>query len=352
MSKLKATGRYILAIGMGVLLYNCSNDDSIGLQRIIVEEEEVEKVIVKFEEPLGTIIELKPGDDIQAAIDELHNDLVGGSVLLGEGTYVLDTTLVVYSNINIHGASSEDPSATILTIEDDAYNYPIIGNSGPFYNVSLQDFKIQGNLLDSEQHLAPFYHDDGIAAIDDSVRSDLMGILLTAGGSTYSEAEIKNLKLTNIEVSNCAMGIHVKGARDVFVTELNLHDNGMIESYYHNLYFRRVFQFTISDSKMYDSSTGNGMNVSQSEDVTLINNECYSNFFRGFRVEGETVNDVPYIINKITIENNTCTDNGTIGIRLRNITAGQVEGNTSTNNTIDTDFANISEVTFTGNSWD
>lgn len=178
-----------------------------------------------------------------------------------------------------------------------------------------------------------------------------MGILLTADGSTYAEAESSNITMNNVEVSNCAMGIHIKGARDVRLSNMNVHHNGMIEAYYHNLYFRRVFKYTIKDSEFHNSPTGNGMNHSQSEDVSLINNYCHDNFFRGLRVEGEQ----GYIINKITVSGNKCTGNGLTnaqpGIRLRNITAGTVSNNTSTGNGSNTNFGNTSSVKLTNNSW-
>ncbi|WP_282124538.1 right-handed parallel beta-helix repeat-containing protein [Algibacter mikhailovii] len=349
----------MFALMICLLFFNCSSDNVIVQEGLVVEkvqdaeiDEDVEgteegKVfsLVDFSNP----IKLNPGDDIQATIDLIRssNDDKGGNILLGKGTYVLNKPLIVYSNINIHGYSANDPSGTVITIEDNTFNQPIITNVGSLYNVSYQNFKVLGNLLDSEQHLDPTYHEEGTAGEDESIRNNLIGILLVADGDTYREAKISNVKIRNVEVSNCAMGIHFKGAREVYLTHMNLHDNGMIEAYYHNLYFRRVFKFTISNSKMYNSPTGNGMNVSQSEDVTIRSNECYSNFFRGLRVEGEQ----GFIINKINITQNACTDNGVFGIRLRNITSGLVNGNTSIDNGTDTDFENTNDLVFTNNSW-
>lgn len=296
------------------------------------------------------VIYLKAGDDIQAAIDSLHS-VKGGAIVLGAGNYNVSRALIIYSEIAICGDSSLNPWDVIITPNTTYYNEPIIFSDAPIHNVHFENFKVQGRLTDAEQHLDATYHSEGKAKADTSIHNSLMGILLTAEGSTYETAESFNITMNNLEVSNCAMGIHIKGARDVKLSNMNVHHNGMIEAYYHNLYFRRVFNFTIEDSEFHHSPTGNGMNVSQSEDVSLINNLCHDNFFRGLRVEGES----GYIINKITIVGNTCKANGLTngqpGIRLRNITTGTVASNVSTGNGSNTNFAGNGNITFTNNSW-
>lgn len=296
------------------------------------------------------VIYLSNGEDIQPAIDRLKNRK-GGDIVLGTGTYELTSPLMVGSFINLKGAPELNPSDVVITTSDTTYNDALIKCEEAIHNFSIQNLKIQGNLKDHEQHLDPTYHSEGKASADESIRNHMIGILLTAGGDTYKSTESSNITMDKVEVSNCAMGIHIKGARDVVLTNMNVHHNGMIEAYYHNLYFRRVFKFTIADSEMHHSPTGNGMNVSQSEYVTLINNRCYNNFFRGLRVEGES----GYIINNIDINGNTCTGNGLSngqpGIRIRNVSSGTVSSNTSTGNGSNTNFANYSKVSFTNNSW-
>ncbi|MCK0157892.1 right-handed parallel beta-helix repeat-containing protein [Cellulophaga sp. F20128] len=291
-------------------------------------------------------LQLVPGDNIQAAIHQL-NSQNGGTIVLGKGTYVVNKSLTVYSNITIKGYSDKDPSGVVITVEDLSFNKPIIHSKKGIHNLHFENFKVQGNLKDAEQHLDPTYHSKGKAKNIPGIRNSLLGILLTADGSSYANAKSAHITMKNIEVSNCAMGIHIKGARDVTLTNMNLHTNGMIESYYHNLYFRRVFKCLISDSKMYNSPTGNGINISQSEEITLTNNECYGNFFRGLRVEGER----GYRINQIEIAHNICTNNGDIGIRLANILDGLVHSNTATANKKDTHFRNTAKVSFESNSW-
>lgn len=290
------------------------------------------------------------GADIQAAIDSLYKRK-GGIVILGAGRYVVTEAIQVYSDIHLTGAADLQPSDVVITIEDATYNEPIIVCEEALINFSIKNLKVQGNLVDSEQHLDGTYHTDGLAAADPAIRSDLMGILLTADGDTYSNAESSDILLDNVEISNCAMGIHIKGARDVRLTNMNVHHNGMIEGYYHNLYFRRVFMFTIEDSQFHNSLTGNGMNVSQSEDVTLRNNNCYDNYFRGFRIEGES----GFKIYNILVEDNTATGNGFSseqpGIRIRNVINGLVQNNTSTGNYSNTNFGGNSGITFKNNSW-
>lgn len=293
---------------------------------------------------------LEDGADLQAAVDSLYNRK-GGNIILGAGTYVLSSPLMVHSTIHIMGDSSLNNDEVVITIVDTTFNDAMIKCEEALNNFSLTNLKVMGNLKDSEQHLDATYHSEGLAADSAHIRSDLMGILLTAEGDTYSNAESWDITMNNVEVSNCAMGIHIKGARDVYLTNMNVHHNGMIQAYYHNLYFRRVFNFTIEDSEFHNSLTGNGMNVSQSEDVTLRNNNCYDNYFRGFRIEGES----GYIINNVMVEDNTATGNGfessQPGIRIRNVTTGLVQNNTSTDNYSQTNFNNTGSTQFLSNSW-
>jgi|GEM_PF-3174570 len=341
---------YYLPLLMGLYVF-CYLQTSVRLhlkKNIILQtkEEKIQGGKIYSTNSLQTI-KLVPGDNIQAAIDQL-NKVKGGTVVLGKGTYILSKSLIVYSNINISGYSEKDPSGVLLTVTDTLYNSPIIYSKTGIHNVRYQNFKVLGNLKDSEQHLDPTYHSKGKTENIPGIRKSLLGILLTADGSSYAKAKSSNITLKNIEVSNCAMGIHIKGAKDVFLTKMNLHTNGMIEKYYHNLYFRRVFKFTITDSKMHNSLTGNGINISQSEEVTLTNNECYDNFFRGLRVEGEQ----GYRINKIDISNNRCFNNGDAGIRLVNILEGLVNSNKAKGNKKeDTRFRNTAKVSFKNNSW-
>lgn len=293
----------------------------------------------------SVLLKLKAGDDIQAAINKLHKK-DGGTILLAAGTYVISKPIELYSNIILRGELSRKQNEMIITPADARFNEPILFSEKGIHDVLLENIWVKGNLAANEQTLDPTYHTEKKAAADKSIRSKQFGIILTAGGKSYATAQSANIIMRNVEVSNCAMGIHVKGAKDVLLQNMKVHDNGLIQKFFHNVYFRRVFKFTITHSEMYNSPTANGINVSQSEDVTLTNNYCHDNYFRGLRVEGEQ----GYVINNITITGNKCINNGDVGIRACNIMGGIVSSNISSGNHPNGKFSNVGNLIVNNNT--
>ena len=266
------------------------------------------------------------GSDIQEALDAINND-GGGTLTLQKGNYIIEEPLIMYSNITLQGDASLDPSEIVISLSNTDFNDAIItnqinGNHFDVENITLKNFKIRGNLTDSEQHYPPEYHTNGTIS-NASYRNDMIGIFFNADGDDYDSAKNKNITIQDVEVRNCAMGIHIKGTRDLLLNNVKIHKNGMVEAYYHNIYFRRCFNATVINSDFYDSPTGNGMNVSQSTDINVINNNFYTNFFRGLRIEGES----GFKITNTFVDGNYCYGNGDRQFRFANTIGGTIQNN-------------------------
>lgn len=77
---------------------------------------------------------------IQAAIDAVHA-LNGGSIFIKEGNYTINSSLTIYSDINLIGSGINN---TILTAKNNL-NTSIISIGAGINNIKLSDFSIDGN---------------------------------------------------------------------------------------------------------------------------------------------------------------------------------------------------------------
>lgn len=297
----------------------------------------------------NTTVTISAGDDVQAYIDALYNTYgVNGNtctLILSAGDYVLSESLVIRSYLTLKGEDGANRSDIVFKLNNSSFNEPMITSSGTLESVTLKNFKIRGNIESSEQNLDPSYHTTSGKAISEGKRIALFGIYIYGGGEDYASAEVKDLTIENIEVRNCSMGIQIKGSRDLFCKDLKLHNNGMIQKYYHNMYLRRAFSCHIRESEMYSSATGNGINISQSDDVTVKYLNNHDNYWRGIRIEGES----GWIVDDIDVFSNTCTNNGDAGFRFYNISGGNISTNTSSGNNPNLKSSNVSGVTWNNN---
>lgn len=319
-----------------LFLFSCYTEEFQG---------ETAQTATQFETKSLTITS---GSDIQAALDAINDD-GGGTLTLQKGTYTLTEPLVIYSNITLQGDASLAPSDVTIGLSNTNFNDAIItnqinGNHFDIENVTLKNFKVRGNLADSEQHYPPEYHTNGTIS-NGSYRNNMIGIFFNADGDDYASAKNKNITIQDVEVRNCSMGIHLKGTRDLLLNNVKIHKNGMVEAFYHNVYFRRCFSATVVNSDFYDSTTGNGMNVSQSTDINMINNNFYNNFFRGLRIEGEG----GFKVTAIFVDGNYCYGNGDRQFRFANTIGGTIKNNIGYPNDLYT--SGLSNVTFTNNNF-
>ena len=222
---------------------------------------------------------------IQEAVDELHQK-GGGTVVLQKGKHRITEPIRLKSNVNLIGDYNLSRDKVIITPKSDDYSQPLIEGQN-IENVTLENFKIRGNMTEQEQQLPGSYHTSRTAYTTEGIRHNQFGILITGDGEDYDSAVNRNITIKDLVVRNCTMGIHVKGTRDLYMSRLKVHKNGLIQGFFHNVYLRRVFKAEVKFSKLYESLTGNGLNVSQSSDIKVRKNQAYDNYFRGIRVEGE-----------------------------------------------------------------
>ncbi|RMD77601.1 MAG: hypothetical protein D6820_11280 [Lentisphaerae bacterium] len=262
-------------------------------------------------------ITVVPGKSIQKALDKLSK--TGGIVTLKAGVHKVSSSLLIHSNIILQGELARDRTKVVIVPGKEGMNQPLITNNKPIHNVIIRNLTIRGDLRDEEKRYpAEYLRNKNIP-----MRTGLLGIFFNAGGDSYETAQNQNITIDNVEVINCSMGIHIKGSRDVTLSRLNLHDNGMIKKYFHNMYLRRVFNVFVKDSIFYDSPTGCGINISQSGDVHIENCEARDNFWRGIRIYGEK----GWIVKGIHVAGNRCLNNGDAGFLLCNIEGGEVLDN-------------------------
>ena len=186
----------------------------------------------------------------------------GGNVILEDKTYDLFQTIVPKSNVNLIG---QGPS-TVITwspVIADTVNKPLIEDDGstPLINVGFSDFKLQGTVDTSDPN--------------DRDRSDHMGIFFDGPGDPADASSLRhqNIAIANLEVSQFGgIGIHIKGANNVTLRDLNMSDNGWFpEDLLHNLYLLRVRNASViqtdPEAGFRDSPSGHGLRMSSLENV-------------------------------------------------------------------------------------
>jgi parallel beta-helix repeat protein len=267
-------------------------------------------------------IVVAPDESIQAAIEELG--ATGGCVTLRPGVYKIDRSIVLHSNITLQGDPSVHSDRITIIPQNEDMDAALLTNTKPITNVTIRNLSIRGNVKDGEQNYPDSYHKNPKGR----VRKGILGILFTAEGESYESAENRDITIDSVEVSHCSMGIHIKGTRDLSLTNLDIHHNGMVRKYFHNVYLRRVFKARIADSTFYDSPTGCGLNISQSGDITLTNCSAHTNYWRGMRIYGEQ----GWVIENISVTGNSCTGNGDVGFMFFNIKGGVVSHNKASQN--------------------
>ncbi len=334
---------------------NVEEDDDIVDDTTTTTPEEFEP-IYDWPELIYTVntnyevyVDPAPGDSaaiIQAAIDEV-NSSGGGTVHLSEGTYYISTSIIMKSNVTLLGDPDLYPEQIIITPGVMSFNSCIIASTGALLNVNFYNFTVKGNLTDEEQTLGPEYHEDSLAYNDgNETREDMLGIYFEANGESYDECESQDMHLKGVMITKCSMGFQTKGTRDLLVEDCYMFDNGLIEKYFHNIYLRRVFAATIQNITTAYSSTGCGVNISQSDDVTVRGIHSHDNFWRGLRLYGES----GHTFDTICVEDNLLENNLDTGLLLANINSGNVDNNTATGNNPDYYFLGCS-ITQSGNSW-
>jgi len=134
---------------------------------------------------------------------------------------------------------------------------------------------------------------------------------------------------SDVQITQCLMGLHVKGTSNLTIQDSNIHDNGGVEYYAHNLYLRRDSDANVQNSTFSDSPTGDGVNISYSDNITVQDCILANNYFRGVRAADSSYIDVL---------DNTVSGNGQDGITMNSESTGvddfRILSNTVTDNSV------------------
>ena len=267
--------------------------------------------------------------DLQQAINNV-SEAGGGVVSFEQGTYVLNDTIELKSDVTLQGAGT---GATVLqksetlTIPD---GQGLLYTKGGVQDAILRDLTIDVNAANAPEDNSNY----GLLIIDSS------------GQKNY------RVLLESIEVINAGMGLHAKGTYDLIVRNSTLHDNGWGKAgYYHNIYIRRVYRALVENCTLYNAAGGNGMNITDCEDIKVVNCDAHDNYWRGYKAantqrvafygckavnnrtqDGFTMAVENGGVSDFVIENCLARGNGRNGIYLNYGTNGYVLNCTGENN--------------------
>ncbi len=203
-------------------------------------------------------------NDIQSAIDKAY-DAGGGVVTLSSGTYTLNTSIELKSNVTLQG---QGINSTCLKKEA-GYQVPegkgVVYSTGGLTNAIVKKLAIDGNT--------------DTTPCDGEPEEITYGLLIVDSNGNAND----KILFDNFKVKNASMGFHVKGTTNLVVKNSHFSYNGGYYLYYHNVYLRRVYKANLYNCYFNYSTSGNGVNISYCEDITIDNCNSYSNYFRGIR---------------------------------------------------------------------
>ena len=158
---------------------------------------------------LDNVITVKPGDDIQSAIDSAHNSAGGGVVFLKAGTHILDRTITLKSKVTIIG---EGRTQTVLLQGPDMKSTCFNAEETPqVTDVVIKDLTLKGTRTGKAN-----------------------GILMRG----RNESRHTRIMLQNITVSDwSAHGVHIKRTNNIVMDKCDIQHNGSFGGLYHNVYF-------------------------------------------------------------------------------------------------------------------
>ena len=247
-------------------------------------------------------VTVQPGGDIQAAIDRVSAAGVKGKVILVEGTYPCDATLVLKNYVTIVGAGRDK---TVLRYASG--DFTALKNKGE-YSV-LKDAGVENLRMEGEKKGAERY-----------------AVSITALGDTKH----RNITFRDVEITGRGMS-HFKRCTSLVIEDCYFHDNFVTPDeggsvYFQNLYIRHCEGVTLQDCDLSGNPsssclhfvggtgitvrrvTGNnslvqdGVNIQENPSEMVIDNCTFCDNYRvGLDVQAG---------NGITITNCTCTGNG------------------------------------------
>jgi len=240
----------------------------------------------------------KTSAGIQAAINSLPS--TGGKIFLPAGTYSINSTTTIPSNVWIEGAGA---SSTILYVQNNS-NCSVFANSDQTNgntNIKISNLKIDGNKSNNRFGYGIYFK-----YVDNSQIENCF-IYNTAWEAIYFEGSAskskKNIVSHNIVDGSGGIGIEFYGGSHNIIT-----DNLVQNNAYTGIYSDSDYT-TIANNVVRNNSTGggNGGIVSRGKYSTTANNVCENNGHTGIHL---------YYGDYSVVSGNVCKGNNWYGIRV------------------------------------
>jgi parallel beta-helix repeat protein len=243
----------------------------------------------------GTTVDVAVGESIQAAVDDVAA-AGGGTVNLASGRHNISAPIELRSGVALQGQGRGGDGMT--TIYNDLGTDMVImldGRDGGLSDVIVKDLKVDCALTrEQRDYTSDPGRNYGVYVTDEAAANE-------------------RVLLDSVQITACAVGFHVKGTSDLTIRDSDIHDNGGYEFYFHNAYLRRVSRASIENTRLANSHSGNGVNISYCDNITVSGSTLSGNHFRGVRAAESEYIDVL---------GNTATGNGDSGIIMNSEGSG------------------------------
>lgn len=263
-------------------------------------------------------------DIINEVIDNLPSS--GGEIVLLDGTFIVDGSIIIPSNVSIKGQGS----STTIKIKDN-HNTNLLGvfqNSdavGGNTYINLSSFKLDGN---KSNNSAPTIH-EGIQFTNTSfsiIRNVDISNFLEAGTTLYSCSNISfsgNIMKDNKFGINLALSNHNTISGNIF--NGSQFSNGSLSESNNNSISANIFQGSTDRSGLYVWNN--------SENNAIVGNTFQNNYLNGLLLSS----------NNNIVSGNSSQGNNVYGIYLSSANNNIIVGNTCKDNSQDSDntYSNI-----------
>jgi len=249
------------------------------------------------------VFKVSPNGAIQAALDSCAN--TGGWVVLSKGVYTLPASLRIPSGITLCGQGKETILFLDPKINPGKTGTTMINANDDMHDITLCDFVIEGAVTSKSKTADPNQDRRERSYQMADSRAGINFLALYSG-------QMKNIRLERITVSNCTKnGVAILGAAGITITGCDFSDNGGSvvpgPGLHHNLLLAHVQGADITGNRMDTSPWGNGIAVTESNNIKIAGNELARN-----RLNGVYIADCE----KINLEHNLAEGNDTNGISL------------------------------------
>lgn len=229
---------------------------------------------------LAREVTVAPGQSIQAAVDQLGADGLGGVVRLVPGVYQVDSTINLKSRITLVGAGAERTE-----IHYTGVRAALSTTTTPLTDVVVKDLTLSGT-----RGSANIAH----------------GILLE--GKDPVSARNSRLAFQNLDIHDFGVhGVHVKRGSDIVLTGSRVHHNGEANGLYHNVYWLFDNNILMSGDDMSDPVRGKGAKFTSTSNVIAQDSRVDDSKVNG--IQADSADDT-----KILFHHFDVTDSGKTGL--------------------------------------